>query len=262
LTGRGVADPSGVTYWLQVDDENSFSPPLLENRRGLLPSQLELSRELPEGVYWWRVMAEDRAGNQSPWSENLRFVLDTLPPTPENLYLRFTLFEENENLRSERWASPSQVVYLNDNTPRIWLVLVDRGAGLLDYQLWLDNENTFTGALPLGIRSTTLENRGGAILRARLENLLPFQLPENLYYLRLVARDNIGEEAGGPHVQQLTWRFVVDVTPPEKRPALGGGLLVRHPQAHLPLVRGGGPVRGNLPAPDQHPQRLLHPGLR
>jgi uncharacterized protein (DUF58 family) len=215
---QGVANPSGVTYWLQVDDENSFSPPLLENRRGLLPSQLELSRELPEGVYWWRVMAEDRAGNQSPWSENLRFVLDTLPPTPENLYLRFTLFEENENLRSERWASPSQVVYLNDNTPKIWLVLVDRGAGLLDYQLWLDNENTFTGALPLGIRSTTLENRGGAILRARLENLLPFQLPENLYYLRLVARDNIGEEAGGPHVQQLTWRFVVDVTPPENAP--------------------------------------------
>ena len=35
---------------------------------------------LPDGVYFWRALAEDVAGNQSPWSAVGSFVVDTVPP--------------------------------------------------------------------------------------------------------------------------------------------------------------------------------------
>ena len=36
--------------------------------------------QLADGVYYWRALAEDAAGNQSPWSAVGSFVVDTVPP--------------------------------------------------------------------------------------------------------------------------------------------------------------------------------------
>ncbi|TDA31196.1 MAG: hypothetical protein DSO03_05370, partial [Hadesarchaea archaeon] len=208
----GIPDASGTLYQLEVYLENN----LLEKRSGLVFSEARIS--LPkEGRYSWRVKALDRAGNEGEWSDNLTFILDLFPPTPENGYLHFLLFEEDENRREDRYTLPSQVLYVNDNTPRLWLVLRDNGTGILDFSLRLDNENTFPHPTLLRTEDRYLENRDGAHLAVKIENLLP-ELPEGTYWVELQARDNIPETKGGPHTQILTWCFVVDITPPENAP--------------------------------------------
>ena len=61
-TGSGVAN-----YWIQVDTESAFTPPLIEN---LLVADSSCTITLPDsGQYYWRVRAIDHAGNKSDtWS--------------------------------------------------------------------------------------------------------------------------------------------------------------------------------------------------
>lgn len=77
-----VNDPSGITYTLQIANDDSFNTLLLE-KQGLTQSPYKLSGE--EGLsstdsdapYYWRVKAVDGASNESAWS------------TPRSFYVRF-----------------------------------------------------------------------------------------------------------------------------------------------------------------------------
>jgi hypothetical protein len=65
-----VADPSGVTYVLQVDTSSDFSQLVLEKAdisgNRYTPTATE---SLPRGEYYWRVKAIDGASNESSWSQ-------------------------------------------------------------------------------------------------------------------------------------------------------------------------------------------------
>jgi hypothetical protein len=81
---EAVADPSGVTYTLQIATDHSFST-LVLNKQGLTQSQYTLARE--EGLpatdsaapYHWRVRAVDGASNSSDWSSPRTFFVRFLP---------------------------------------------------------------------------------------------------------------------------------------------------------------------------------------
>jgi len=63
----GVADPSGITYTLEVADNYDFLPtkPILR-KTGLTETSCALN--IAPGTYYWRVKAVDGAGNESQWS--------------------------------------------------------------------------------------------------------------------------------------------------------------------------------------------------
>jgi hypothetical protein len=70
-----VTDPSGVSYELAVDDEPSFSEPLVYYRTGILENRHVCENFLEVGIYYWRVRARDGASNPGAWSENFSFAV-------------------------------------------------------------------------------------------------------------------------------------------------------------------------------------------
>jgi uncharacterized repeat protein (TIGR02543 family) len=211
----GVPNSSGVTYELQIATDNVFEN-LVINVSDLLLSEYQ-SPALPENLYYWRVKALDRAGNQGLWSDNLRLVLDFAGPLPrENLFWLWVHDgTENEDNRS---ITPCEINFVNDLTPRLWFLLEDRGIGLADnFTVELDNSAEFPSPVQLALIKSYLENRDGAYILARAENALD-PLAEGHWYLRLRAWDNIPQAYGGPHFTELVYHFVVDLTPPPEAP--------------------------------------------
>jgi hypothetical protein len=63
----GVADPSGITYTLEVADNYDFlSASHIIRKTGLTETSCTL--DIAPGTYYWRVKAVDGAGNESEWS--------------------------------------------------------------------------------------------------------------------------------------------------------------------------------------------------
>jgi len=76
-------DVSGATmYQVQVDDDRSFSSPLVDAK--VRTSSYALGIQLADGTYYWRVRAQDQTGGWGDWSEiwSFRYYL-TLPPPIE-----------------------------------------------------------------------------------------------------------------------------------------------------------------------------------
>jgi hypothetical protein len=80
FTWSSVADPSGVTYNLQVDTFSDFSQPVLDKTD--IPTGhyiLTATEALPRGQYYWRVKAVDGASNESSWSQVRLFKAGLMP---------------------------------------------------------------------------------------------------------------------------------------------------------------------------------------
>ena len=83
FTWTAVADPSGVTYTLQIATSPGFNNIILQ-REGLTTSPYELAKAeklrstSKETPYYWRVKAVDRAQNESAWSESGSFYVSFL----------------------------------------------------------------------------------------------------------------------------------------------------------------------------------------
>jgi len=72
FTWSEVTDPSGVSYNLQVGTDQQMTPPIM-NLTGLSSTNYKTS--FIEGAYFWRVRAEDGAGNKSGWSAVSGFIV-------------------------------------------------------------------------------------------------------------------------------------------------------------------------------------------
>jgi uncharacterized delta-60 repeat protein len=70
-----VADLSGVTYQLQVDNSGTEFTSAEINRTGLTSSNFAPTTKLAKGTYHWRVRATDGAGNVGSWSAVYRVVI-------------------------------------------------------------------------------------------------------------------------------------------------------------------------------------------
>lgn len=72
-----AADPSGVTYGLQVSLDETFSQDaLVDEYRDLTSNEFQMNQDdelLPGQTYYWHVRATDAAGNVGPWSPTWSF---------------------------------------------------------------------------------------------------------------------------------------------------------------------------------------------
>jgi hypothetical protein len=71
-----VSDPSGVTYQIQIDDNDDFSSPVYSeiNLTGTTFTLLD-EYALASGKYYWHVRAKDGANNVGDWSEEWNFTV-------------------------------------------------------------------------------------------------------------------------------------------------------------------------------------------
>jgi parallel beta-helix repeat protein len=168
-----------VTYYVAVSDNYEFP---YENRNSgwIMADGWEVSPTLPEGVWYWRVMAKDNVGNTGAWSENRWFRIDTTAPIAPVL-----IWPENgENL--------------NDNTPNLnWNAVIENSMPVT-YNVQVDNDDSFDSPL---IWENDITDDNYQVRDA---------MAESIWYWRVRAKDdasNIGAWA------ENRW-FRVDVTPP------------------------------------------------
>ena len=74
-----VVDLSGVTYRVQVDNDPDFSPAII-NVSGIVDDNYQVTVELAEGTWYWRVRAADGACHIGSWSSKSSFTVDVTPP--------------------------------------------------------------------------------------------------------------------------------------------------------------------------------------
>ncbi|HMB21980.1 MAG TPA: hypothetical protein VKP08_04070, partial [Anaerolineales bacterium] len=81
-----VTVPSGTTfghYWVQVDDDQLFDSPELDDQISLTTAastQIDVPTLLPNKKYYWRVMAINSLGETSAWSTVRTFRTAFTPP--------------------------------------------------------------------------------------------------------------------------------------------------------------------------------------
>jgi len=141
--------------------------------------------QLPDGSYYWRALAEDLAGNQSPWSAVDSFVIDTAAPSVP--------------------AMVGPAVGAIVNTARLSAVVtgLSRGGDSgLEFQVCADAacaNVVASGYVPVAAS-------GGA------PTWTPTGLGDGFYFWRLSAHDQAGNESAW----STTMSFVLDRTPPGK----------------------------------------------
>ena len=171
---------NATEYYLQIDNDIDFLTPFIDNDN-LSTDNYAVENALPDGVYYWRVRAEN-ATNNGPWSENWTFRVDTVKPLAPGL------------------ISPDNGENLSDNTPTLnWSAVPDNSRPVLYYAAVSDNS-----AFPY-------ENRNSGWITADQWNVSP-ALPDGVWYWRVRARDN----AGNVGDNSVTRSFrVVTLAPPE-----------------------------------------------
>jgi hypothetical protein len=87
---------AGLTFHIQIDNEPSFVPPHVHENSSVADNSYTFTLTA-DGVYYWRVRAEDAANNWGPWADSFKLEIDTAPParptlvSPENNAVRSTL---------------------------------------------------------------------------------------------------------------------------------------------------------------------------
>lgn len=174
-----VSDASGVTYWLEIDDDPDFSSPWLSmDRLGVSEYQLPEHQALADGKYFWRVCPVDGVGNKGEWTVSRSFTADgSAPGVPTTL-------------------RPCDGKHTNDNTP--WLDWTDvTDATVVHYQLQVDDNTDFSSP----VVSKTWVKLSSTTLPA---------LPDGEYYWRVRAVD----EANNMSAWSSIWSFTVDTVAP------------------------------------------------
>jgi parallel beta-helix repeat protein len=102
-------DPEGdsIRYTLQIDDEASFSTPLVYENIGIIENQHELPAEnaLLDGVYYWRVGARDMVNSEN-WSEAFVLTIDTTSPPAPTLVSPENNAVGDSLTQAFRWTEP------------------------------------------------------------------------------------------------------------------------------------------------------------
>jgi parallel beta-helix repeat protein len=168
-----------VTYDVQVDNDDNFDSPLIwEN--DIADDSYQVLNAMVEGIWYWRVRAEDNAGNIGAWAEGKWFRIDVTPPAAPTLF------------------SPANGLRTNDNTPTFEWTPVSDVSAPVTYEIWIDNDFDFT--------SREAENSG------QIGNsYVPTALADENYNWKVRARDNAGNFGEWSNV----WTFLIDTVVPD-----------------------------------------------
>jgi hypothetical protein len=175
-TFRWTEPEQGVTYDIQIDDENSFATPYVHENTGLTDTSYAYTFER-NGTYYWHVRAKDDAGNAGEWSNTFALTIRAPPQAPA-------------------LSSPKNGVFANDNTPTLeWT-----GGNGDNYHLLLSTDP--------GLSSPTLD----ILLASSVTSYtIPEEnaLPDGGYYWKVAAV--VGSDENSSDI----WTFIVDTVPPE-----------------------------------------------
>ncbi len=168
-----VAEPA--TYHVQVDTSNSFPSPTID-LEDIATSFYQIASSYSDGVYYWRVRAEDTLGNIGVWSEIRSYTIDTVGPVAPIL------------------VSPGQDTTLTDRNP---LILWNSVADGVEYQLQVDNVVTFVSLE----EDITTSNTFHTVLS---------DLSDGTYFWRIRAKDTADNWGAWSSI----WSFSVDLEGP------------------------------------------------
>ncbi|MDI6757106.1 MAG: hypothetical protein QME32_03680, partial [Endomicrobiia bacterium] len=167
---------SGTTgYFLEISEQQDFSTVLFSSVTSLVTAPMPLSGE---ATYYWRVRAQDAAGNYSAFPSAYKVWLDTTPPSAPALISPSSGTVSNVTSRVFSWSSSA-----------------DSFSGILNYTLQLSTAVNFA---PLAFSSTTADISSNLSSR------------QNLYYWRVRTLDR----AGNVNVSTEAFVLRVDTTPP------------------------------------------------
>lgn len=168
------AVPGASGYRFQLSDGSSFDGSGAVNVDQVLTGTTFTATALADGLYFWRVRAEDDAGHTSAFSAAVGFTVDTVKPTAPEL---------------GAVASPSA----NNRPSLTWGSIADA----LSYELQIDSSTAFNTA---GLVSRT----------TAVTTLTSPVLVDDTWYARVRAFDAAGNASGWSAVVT----FVVDTTAP------------------------------------------------
>lgn len=173
-----VQDLSGIKeYTIQLSDNAQFNNP-----RSYKTSNTSITLTLSTGRYYWRVRAEDLAGNVGDWSKVWTFSVDYTRPLQPVL------------------QAPQNNSWLNNPRPRLeWRESTDDFSSIAHYHLQVSSMQDFTNLIVDEIVYSTSYS-------------FTFNLLEGKYYWRVRAFDT----AGNPSFWSSVFIFYVDTTAPSK----------------------------------------------
>ncbi|MFC2058568.1 hypothetical protein ACFLTS_02855 [Chloroflexota bacterium] len=174
-----VTDPSGLeTYVVEVDNDPNFDPAMM-TAWGFTYNSMNMTLVLPDGTYWWRVRADDNAGNEGAWSEVWTFTVDGTPPEAPDL------------------VSPVHEAIISDSTPSFDWTDVTDPAGGVTYGIQVADNIDFTAP------AIDLSDLGVSAYTSTA-------LPDGTYYWRVNATDGLGNEGAWSGA----WSFTIDTIEP------------------------------------------------
>jgi len=143
LVWEAVSDVTAVTYHVQVDDEPGFASPEVD-MSDITETQLVLT--LPDGVWFWRVRANDAVGNVSDFSVALKFTLDTLAPdAPVIVSPKTGTISRETSLMISGTVGPKSRVDIYDSEEMLGADITDAdGKFALAVEELAEGEHTFT----------------------------------------------------------------------------------------------------------------------
>jgi FG-GAP repeat protein len=148
-------------YEVQIASDYSFTEDI---QTDIVTDSTTNFNDLSDGTYFWRVRAEDAAGNLGEWSGKKTFVVDILPPTvPSNL-------SAEDNL--------SGVSGLDTFT---WTASTDLGSGVKEYIFEYSENSDYANSVEITVDDTEI-----------LISALPGMLT---YYWRVKAVDDFDRES-------------------------------------------------------------------
>jgi len=179
----GQDNSTPITYKTVITYENGDNAFVSD---WITDNWLENSTYLPDNWYYWYVIARDNAGNQVQL-DNYRFGIETSPPKVPEIYEPYNNASMSDNTPLLRWEN----VDSTDMTPPV------------SYYIWIATDPNF--------ENIYLEN--GWIFENSWQISDENSLPENQYWWRLCARDNVTP----PNVSDntSTYTFRIDTTPPK-----------------------------------------------
>ncbi|MFC1994390.1 PGF-pre-PGF domain-containing protein [Chloroflexota bacterium] len=178
LDWADVTDPNGVTYYLDVDDTDATFGSLVVNDTTLAVSTYTTG-VLPDGTYYWRVLAIDNLTNASAWTTPWSFTVDNTAPAESTL------------------VSPADTALINDATPMLdWTDVVDPSGVTYSVQVD-DTDATFA--------SLVVDQTG---LAASMHTTAA--LTDGTYYWRVMVTDGVALDSAWT----AAWSFTLDATAP------------------------------------------------
>jgi len=178
-----VTDPSGVSYRVQVASDSGFNSLVVDVSS--LAASAYTTAALAQGTWYWRVKAVDGVGNESAWSAQRNFIIDTAPAVPTLL-------------------SPANASRIRVSSPNLGWSAVSDPQGV-NYSVQVSTTNTF---------ATTVVNVGGLAA----SNHTTATLAQGTYYWKVRAVDGGGKASDWT----ASWSFMVDLAPPVVTITLSG----------------------------------------